>query len=81
MTRTRLTLRPAPAHIQKPPPPVPADPVKIALSHALGLRFISKSGRYILQTRMVTYHGELQSLTTPRDTTWIDIPLVPEVYG
>lgn len=51
----------------------PPDPKKIALSELIGKRFIDRKGRYILQQR-VRYDEA-------SDHTWIDIPLVPEVYG
>lgn len=72
MKRT-LTLRPAPATV-KPPPPVPADPYKIALSVAIGLRYVSRGGRYTQQVYIA-----LPSASNER--TWVDVPLVPEVYG
>lgn len=95
MKRT-LTLRPDPARVApKAAPPVPADPVKIALAQALGLRFVCRQGRYILQSKhpvMVLYepptlgteNGPLEAGAYPlsrAEMTWVDIPLVPEVYG
>lgn len=49
----------------------PPDPAKAALSERIGRRFIDRKGRYILQERLIE-NGE---------STWVDIPLVPEVYG
>jgi hypothetical protein len=71
-----LTLKPRAAKLGEPPP-TPADPAKIGLAQSLGLRFISRRGRYILQTRMVLFEAP----DVVRDSTWVDIPLVPEVYG
>lgn len=53
----------------------PSDPTKIALSESLGLRFIDKRGRYIMQARVGILNADLA------ETTWVDIPLVPETYG
>jgi hypothetical protein len=87
--RKKLTLRPPPAKLQRHTPP-PADPVKIGLSDTLGWRFISRKGRYILQARMVRYeqgYGPSPDgthtipTTVIADTTWVDVPLVPEAYG
>lgn len=75
MNRTKLTLRPQPAKL-RPHQPTPADPVKISLSQALGFRFIDRKGRYIMQAKTVIFSdGDSAS------DTWVDIPLVPEVYG
>jgi hypothetical protein len=80
-----LTLRPAPARI-KPRKPTPADPEKIARAGALGFRFVDREGRYILQARTVIYPesrspiDQMPLLGRP-EQTWVDIPLVPEVYG
>ena len=91
MSRT-LTLRPKPAKMRPHTLP-PADPAKISLSQSLGWRFIDRKGRYILQARAeqtVTYEppallndGTIVSghPLTRLETTWIDVPLVPEVYG
>lgn len=90
MKRT-LTLRPAPATVKQKPLPPPPNPLKIALSEKLGWRFVDRSGRYILQARTVRYE---QGHTTSAgrfgasvpcaiivEQTWVDVPLVPEVYG
>ncbi len=79
MKRTTLTLRPAPAQMKPEPPPVLSDPVKIALAQSIGFRFISRKGRYMLQTRMVLFAPDVPGLE--QEHTWVDIPLVPEVYG
>lgn len=52
------------------------DPAKIALSLQVGFRFVERKGnRYILQ-------GMVQIVNADHsETTWVDIPLVPEVYG
>ena len=51
----------------------PPDPEKIALSLKVGFRFVDRKGRYIMQAH-VRYEEK-------NEHTWIDIPLVPEVYG
>jgi hypothetical protein len=78
VVRQKLTLRKQP----------PADPVKIAQSLQIGMRFVDRAGRYILQQRIVIYGERLMSSgngtaceRTVIDSTWIDIPLVPETYG
>lgn len=71
--RPKLTLK-------KPPPPVPADPEKIAASLALGQRYVQRDGRYIQQMRVQTV-GAIEYGAHTLDHTWIDIPLVPETYG
>lgn len=71
MSRTKLTLRPPPAKLRSFTPP-PADPQKIALSQLIGLRYISRQGRYTQQVYIEATSGE---------HTWVDVPLVPEVYG
>lgn len=71
MKRT-LTLRPSPARMTQLQKPVPPDPTKIALSVSIGLRYVSREGRYTQQVLIQT-----EAL----DRTWVDVPLVPEVYG
>jgi hypothetical protein len=75
VVRQKLTLR----------KPTPADPIKIARSLEIGFRFVDREGRYILQTLAVTYvdsYGDSGGHDrTPIDSTWVDIPLVPETYG
>lgn len=66
--RKTLTLRPVPFVSEE----------KIKRTEEMGLRFIDRKGRYILQTRTVVYPAP--SVGTP-DYTWVDIPLVPEVYA
>jgi hypothetical protein len=56
----------------------PVDPEKIARSLHLGLRFIDRKGRYIMQARVSVAYGISVS---PNDHTWVDIPLCPETYG
>lgn len=55
--------------------PIPiANPKKVELSMHLGLRFVPrKDDRYILQARV--------RFDETDDHTWVDIPLVPEVYA
>jgi hypothetical protein len=75
VNRKTLTLSPSPARLKRPPPPVPADPLKIALSVAIGLRYVSRGGRYTQQVYVsVGDHA-------PNERTWVDVPLCPEVYG
>jgi hypothetical protein len=76
MRRKTLTLRPAPASFPKPQPPTPHDPQKIALSLTLGMRYICREGRYIQQVTVL-----MPVADAPGERTWVDIPLVPEVYG
>lgn len=66
--RRTLTLRPVPFVSEE----------KIKRTEQLGFRFIDRKGRYILQARTVVY--PLPSAGEP-DRTWVDIPLVPEVYA
>lgn len=61
MKRDTLTLR-------KPP-----DPVKIALSLQIGMRYVDRKGRYTQQVQLF--------LEAKQEHTWVDIPLVPETYG
>jgi hypothetical protein len=70
-----LTLRPAPARMAQVHKPVPPDPAKIALSQLIGLRYVSREGRYTQQVRIEMAPGVSNELT------WVDVPLVPEVYG
>lgn len=72
MERKTLTLK-------KPP-----DPAKIAQSLEIGFRFIDRKGRYILQKNVVYERPIIDCsahYVTQKETTWIDIPLVPELYG
>lgn len=77
--RRTLTLRPAPAQLKPEPAPIVSDPVKIALAQMLGYRFICRKSRYILQARMVLFAPDVP--LGEQEHTWVDIPLVPEVYG
>lgn len=59
------------------------DPEKVALSNALGMRFIDRGGRYLFQKLVVTYSEDSQQgFGAQREIsrTWMDIPLVPEAY-
>lgn len=65
----------------------PVDPAKIARSLEIGFRFVDRKGRYMLQKHVVTYGERMVSqggLTLVQrsvvDSTWVDIPLVPETY-
>jgi hypothetical protein len=76
MNRSKLTLRPKPAQLgQLKHTQPPADPVKIALSLLIGTRYVSREGRYTQQVRIEVVPGRSNELT------WVDVPLVPEVYG
>lgn len=74
--RKTLTLRPVPY----------VDAAKVRKTEELGFRFVDRRGRYILQAHTVFYRevklGEASgsSVTVP-EHTWVDIPLVPEVYA
>lgn len=78
--RPTLTLkRPDPATKPK------VDPAKVALADSLGVRFIDRGGRYIMQKLVVSYEGlpadfAVTPIGNERSRTWIDVPLVPEVY-
>ena len=72
MERRTLTLkRPDPATKPK------VDPEKVALSLDLGVRFIDRGGRYIMQKLVVAYESGGMA---ERSRTWVDVPLVPEAY-
>lgn len=52
----------------------PPDPSKVSLAERMLLRFVERKGnRYILQGRV--------PCPEKAEETWVDIPLVPEVYG
>lgn len=63
--RNTLTLRPVTA----------VNPAKLKRANELGLRFIDRDRRYILQAKTVIFVNEQQ------ENTWVDIPLVPETYA
>lgn len=48
----------------------------IDLSQQIGMRFIERKGRYMLQMQLV----EIASAEEGQ-TTWVDVPLCPETYG
>lgn len=53
------------------------DPAEaIDLSQRVGMRFVDKKGRYTLQMQLVEIAGADEG-----QTTWVDVPLCPEVYG
>lgn len=55
------------------------DPMKVALSERMGWRYVDRGGRYIQQHLVVTYEFVCdQNREVSR--TWMDVPLVPEVY-
>jgi S1-C subfamily serine protease len=77
--RKTLTLRPVPF----------VSPEKIKRTEELGLRFVDRKGRYLLQklhvVRYEARRGVHDGVTYVEDvvaeSTWVDIPLVPEVYA
>lgn len=72
--RPTLTLkRPDPATKPK------VDPSKVTLSESLGFRFVDRGGRYIMQRLVVSYEFVCDA-NREQSRTWIDVPLVPEVY-
>lgn len=87
--RTKLTLKPKVDPATKPK----VDPAKLSLSESLGMRFVDRGGRYIMQKLVVSYGitreayfnkeppGEyVRALEGEISRTWIDVPLVPEAY-
>lgn len=75
MQRRTLSLKPRVDPATKPK----LDPAKALLSEQLGMRFIDRGGRYIMQKQMVSYAGSSTYRTTI-SITWVDVPLVPEAY-
>ena len=71
MQRRTLTLKPRVDPATKPQ----VDPAKVAASEQLGIRFIDRGGRYLMQ-KLVEY----PSGDGERSRTWMDVPLVPEAY-
>ena len=69
--RKTLTLRPLPF----------VSSEKIKRTEDLGFRFIERKKRYILQARMVCYPEREDCPVSKPEHTWVDIPLVPEVYA
>jgi hypothetical protein len=63
--RNTLTLKPVTS----------INPEKLLLADRLGLRFIDRKGRNMLQARTVIIVDDNQ------DYTWVDVPLVPETYA
>jgi len=53
----------------------PVDPIKVALSNQLGIRYVDRKGRYIAQAIVAICNAD------QAETTWVDVPLVPETYG
>jgi hypothetical protein len=45
------------------------------LAQRVGMRFIERNKRYILQMQLVEIDSE------PQQLTWVDVPLCPEIYG
>lgn len=50
----------------------------IDLSQQIGMRFIERKGRYIMQAQVV---GIEREGSDDHSLTWIDVPLCPETYG
>lgn len=48
----------------------------VDLSQQIGMRFIERKGRYMLQMQLVEIAGAEEG-----QTTWVDVPLCPETYG
>ena len=71
--RKTLSLHPKPSPASQPK----VDPAKASLAEALGMRFICRDHRYIFQRLIVSYEYESKQ---ERSRTWVDVPLVPEVY-
>jgi hypothetical protein len=78
MQRRTLSLKPRVDPATKPK----VDPAKVEASELLGLRFVDKGGRYLMQKLVVAYLNPDNSLIQNRELsrTWIDVPLVPEAY-
>ncbi len=81
--RKMLSLHPKPSPASAPK----VDPEKAAMAEALGLRFITRDYRHICQKLIITYEtvfdireGKTVGRTQEVSRTWMDIPLVPEVY-
>ncbi len=71
--RQRLTLKPRVDPATKPK----VDPLKVSLSEELKARYVDRGGRYIFQLLVVSYTTDnVDELSR----TWVDVPLVPEVY-
>jgi hypothetical protein len=71
--RPKLTLNPRVDPATRPK----VDPEKTALSDRLGWRFVDRGGRYISQRLLVSYTNDG---CAELSRTWVDVPLVPEVY-
>ena len=71
--RPRLTLKPRVDPATKPK----LDPAKAALSEMLRARYVDRGGRYIFQLMVVSYTTDNEAELS---RTWVDVPLVPEVY-
>lgn len=88
--RPKLTLKPRVDPATKPK----LDPAKVSLSEELKARYVDRGGRYIFQLLVVTYATPVEMLEKfhmsasyyPPEAipeisrTWVDVPLVPEVY-
>lgn len=62
-------------------PVTSVSPEKIKRSEDIGFRFIDRKGRYLLQKKIVRYEIVDAHLLPTDDYTWVDVPLVPEVYA
>lgn len=47
----------------------------IDLAQRVGMRFVERKRRYILQVQLVEADSE------PQQLTWVDVALCPETYG
>lgn len=60
-------------------------PDKTKVAEQLGMRFVDRKGRYMLQARQAVIYEVRASLSagaavTMKDHTWVDVPLVVETY-
>lgn len=85
--RPKLTLKKRPDPSTKPK----VDPTKVLVANSIGIRFIERDHRYICQKLVVSYNTEASVYFDERcqlsrtyyaelSRTWVDVPLVPEVY-
>jgi len=73
--RPKLTLK----HRHDPATQPKVDPAKVALSEQLGVRFVLRDHRYLMQRLVVSYEF-ICDQNREQSRTWIDVPLVPEAY-
>lgn len=53
----------------------------IDLSQQIGMRFIERKSRYILQAQVTCITYESRAQGSVGSLTWVDVPLCPETYG